>query len=58
MGLKRDLSRLLPDAVLAAASGVEVEFWDAIAARQNGDAKWRLGLEKALNDHEIARANA
>jgi hypothetical protein len=58
MGLKRDLSRLLPDAVLASQSGVEDEFWEAIAARQSGDAQWRQGLEKALKDHEVARASA
>jgi len=54
MGLRKDIDRLLPDAMRAVAAKAEDAFWSSIQSRLLGDPDWRVELEEALAEHASA----
>jgi len=46
--LAKDLDLLVPEGLRARRAGLEMEYWDAIDSRINGDPTWRSQLEAAF----------
>lgn len=46
--LAKDLDLLVPEGLRAKRAGLEVEYWEAVDARINGDPTWRSQLETAF----------
>lgn len=46
--LSKDLDLLVPEGLRAKRAGLEMEYWDAVDARINGDPTWRSQLEAAF----------